>query len=289
MGFFDTVASIATGGVYDVIQGEAPFSSAIESVFGSDSSVTGWLKDVSSQLFSGGFDQLPKAFEKASRQDGFGNKVATFFDRAADPAGTIDYATRKSGQVIPSQVHDVVEPIGNAISGIMGPGYAAGFAGIAGKMQGRDDLTNWRNAGIAALRSYLANGVDGGELTLDAIAKAVAKGAINYGTNELLKSLGKHNSTFQYAINPTISEVPFKLGGLLSKSGGVGWGGSTPHSSITPAFTKTPVANLADYDTSKEQKIAEVLTDPYKNYKLNDYMLYKVDPDKLRDILEKYS
>lgn len=59
--------------------------------------------------------------------------------------------------------------------------------------------------------------------------------------------------------------------------------------SQTPSFAKTELPKLTDYGDSKDKKIAEALTDEYKNYKLNDYMLYKQDPEKLQDLILRYT
>ena len=64
---------------------------------------------------------------------------------------------------------------------------------------------------------------------------------------------------------------------------------SDSSSSKTPSFTKTDLPTLSTYGDNKEKKIAEVLSNPYKNYTLNDYLLYKQDPDKIQDILARYT
>ena len=88
----------------------------------------------------------------------------------------------------------------------------------------------------------------------------------------------------------TQGQNPFynRLTGLLSSSPTSAYQ-TTDNINNTPSFTKTDLPTLSTYGDNKEKQIAEVLSNPYKNYTLNDYLLYKQDPDKIQDILARYT
>lgn len=290
MGLLDSITSILTGGISDVFRGESPFSAVIDQ-WGVDHSTNNWLKNLSSQMFSGGFDQLPRAYEKASKQDGFGNQLATFFDRAADPAGTIDYSTRKTGEYVPDDVSAVIETVGVPVASYLyGPGGAAAMSAISGKVRGRGDLQNWQNAGMAALMSYMGGGELGGaapsgNVTTSGLLTAGGKGIFNIAKNEMLKAaMGKSDPKVEYGTN-FIDMVGNRNYAPRTSKDFQGGNGTLKETSFTP----TELPKLSEYGDSREKKIAEALTDEYKNYKLNDYMLYKADPEKLQDIIMKYT
>ena len=170
MGFFSDVANVLTGGLHglvesvgghklssllsggltDVARGNAPFTSitdpAIEKL-GLDEATTNWLKDVQSQTMTAGFDQPVKAYERYKDTGDFWAGL----DRFIDPAGTIDYSTRSTGDLIYDVAPEVVpyiQPVAATIGGyVWGPGGAAAGSGLYGPAlaRGRDLKTYDRN------------------------------------------------------------------------------------------------------------------------------------------------
>ncbi len=179
---YNPVASALSLGVLDVIErGEAPFTGVIRYVgpaLGMDESDMNWLEDVSADIFSGGFAQLPKAYKAATEDGGF--DVWKGIDRLVDPAGTIDYSLRKTGDILYDIAPDVVryvQPIGATVGGIVGSyvpviGTAAGAAigsGIGSKIgagtrtedYGRDFVNAGISYGAGAATQGLGNYVSG--------------------------------------------------------------------------------------------------------------------------------
>lgn len=141
------IASIATGGLSDLVEGDMPLSGSVEGTaeaLGLDKATTRWLKDINSQTLTGGFDQPYKAYQAATSGDG---KVDIWkgIDRLVDPAGTIDYSLRQTGDVIYDVAPGVtpyLKTAGTTLGGIIGSyipviGTAAGAAigsGIGSKL-----------------------------------------------------------------------------------------------------------------------------------------------------------
>lgn len=179
---YNPVASALSLGMSDVVErGEAPFTGVIRyagPALGMDESHMNWLEDLSADMFSGGFAQLPKAYEAATEDGGF--DVWKGIDRAVDPAGTIDYSLRKTGDILYDIAPDVVgyaQPIGSVVGGIVGSyvpviGTAAGAAigsGIGSKIgagtrsedYGRDFVNAGISYGAGAATQGLGNYVSG--------------------------------------------------------------------------------------------------------------------------------
>ena len=193
MGFFSDVANVLTGGLHDLVEsvgghklssllsggltdvakGNAPFTSitdpAIEKL-GLDEATTNWLKDVQSLIMTAGFDQLAKAYERYKDTGDFWAGL----DRFIDPAGTIDYSTRKTGDLIYDVAPEVVpyiQPVAATIGGLWGPGGAAAGSGIGSKLasgtRSYDYGEDFKDAAIAAVADYTAGEAlgAGGEAT----------------------------------------------------------------------------------------------------------------------------
>ncbi len=172
---YNPVASALSLGVLDVIErGEAPFTGVIRYVgpaLGMDESDMNWLEDVSADIFSGGFAQLPKAYKAATEDGGF--DVWKGIDRAVDPAGTIDYSLRKTGDILYDIAPDVMayaQPIGATVGSIVGAvtpvtpvGGAAIGSGIGSKLGAgtryEDYGKDFVNAGVAAGTAYATQGL----------------------------------------------------------------------------------------------------------------------------------
>lgn len=207
----DTYNAAASGvslGMSDIVeQGKAPFTGAIQYIgpeLGMDEAHMNWLEDLSADMFSGGFAQLPKAYEAATEDGGF--DVWKGIDRAVDPAGTIDYSLRRTGDNLYDLAPDVVQyaqPIGATVGGIVGSyvpviGTAAGAAigsGIGSKIgagtRSEDYGRDFMNAGISygagaatqGLGQYIGNaaseaGISGGKV-IGGAAEGAARGALS--------------------------------------------------------------------------------------------------------------
>jgi len=179
---YNPVASALSLGMFDVVeQGEAPFTGAIRyagPALGMDESDMNWVEDLSADMFSGGFAQLPKAYEAATEDGGF--DVWKGIDRSVDPAGTIDYSLRRTGDNLYDIAPDVVgyaQPIGSFVGGTVGSyvpviGTAVGAAigsGIGSKIgagtrsedYGRDFVNAGISYGAGAATQGLGNYVSG--------------------------------------------------------------------------------------------------------------------------------
>lgn len=179
---YNPVASALSLGMSDVVeQGEAPFTGVIRyagPALGMDESDMNWVEDLSADMFSGGFAQLPKAYEAATEDGGF--DVWKGIDRSVDPAGTIDYSLRRTGDNLYDIAPDVVgyaQPISSFVGGTVGSyvpviGTAAGAAigsGIGSKIgagtrsedYGRDFVNAGISYGAGAATQGLGNYVSG--------------------------------------------------------------------------------------------------------------------------------
>ena len=156
------LSSLLSGGLTDVAKGNAPFTSitdpAIEKL-GLDEATTNWLKDVQSLIMTAGFDQLAKAYERYEDTGDFWAGL----DRFIDPAGTIDYGMRSTGDLIYDVAPEVVpyiQPVAATIGGLFGPGYAAAGSGIGSKLasgtRSYDYGEDFKDAAIAAVADYTA-------------------------------------------------------------------------------------------------------------------------------------
>lgn len=172
---YNPVASALSLGVSDVVErGEAPFTGVIRyagPALGMDESDMNWLEDVSADIFSGGFAQLPKAYKAATEDGGF--DVWKGIDRAVDPAGTIDYTLRKTGDILYDIAPDVMayaQPIGATVGSIVGAvtpvtpvGGAAIGSAIGSKLGAgtryEDYGKDFVNAGVAAGTAYVTQGL----------------------------------------------------------------------------------------------------------------------------------
>lgn len=172
---YNAAASVASLGMSDIVeQGKAPFTGAIQYIgpeLGMDEAHMNWLEDLSADMFSGGFAQLPKAYESATEDGGF--DVWKGIDRSIDPAGTVDYSLRRTGDNLYEVIPDVMayaQPIGATVGGIVGAvtpvtpvGGAAIGSGIGSKLsrgtRSEDYGKDFLNAGVAAGTAYVTQGL----------------------------------------------------------------------------------------------------------------------------------
>lgn len=193
-----TVNSFASGGLSDIVEnGKAPFTSPINSwgpALGMDEAHQKWMEDLSAEMYSGGLAQLPKAYDKATKDGGF--DTGAFIDRAIDPAGTIDYSLRKTGDNIydaAPEVSPYLNTAGSVVGGVVGSyipviGTAAGAAigsGVGNKLGSGTRTYDYGgdlvDAGISYAAGDLANtaaaaatGASGSNLVGGAVKGAMA-------------------------------------------------------------------------------------------------------------------
>ena len=295
MGFFDSALSIATGGVSDLVQGHSMGSGTLDlinDVVPSDTFVGRLLPSILMPAESANRDLA----EIWSHGGSFVDKFSNSFDRLADPTNSVNYSLEHIGRALPASVRQAAPGIGAAIGSIIYPvaGTALGY-GIGAHLAGQNSTQALTGAGTAATASWaggaLSNALGG---TTGKLAGNVASTAIKMGGNYLKSAL----MTDPVAVNRAWDNMPeydkiatinsYKTSGLLKPTAAPDYV-SSDSPTPTPSFEKTELPKLADYQDSKEKKIAEALTNEYKNYKLNDYMLYKQDPDKLQDLILRYT
>ena len=196
--------SILSGGISDLAQGDMPLSGSIEGtgeILGLEDSLVKWLKDVNSQTLTGGFDQPAKAYEAAT-EDG---EVDYWrgIDRLIDPAGTIDYSLRDTGDVINDVAPSVtpyLQTAGSTVGGIVGSyvpviGTAAGAAigsGIGSKLaEGSKGERDYEGAFTDAGKAYIAGKLAGriGN-TVGSVMKPAVAGMSQYMDPALSQVLG---------------------------------------------------------------------------------------------------
>jgi hypothetical protein len=295
MGFLDTVASIATGGVSDLVQGNSMGSGALDLINDIVPSHTFVGKLLPSMLMPAESANRDLA-ETWSHGGNFVDKFSTSFDRLADPTNSVNYSLEGIGKQLPAGVRQAAPGIGATIGTIVYPvaGTALGY-GIGAHLAGQNSTQALTGAGTAATAAWaggaLSNALGG---ATGKVAGNVASNAIKMGGSYLKNAL----MTDPNAVNRAWENMPdyekiatinsYKTSGLLNPTAAPDYV-SSDSPTPTPSFTKTELPKLADYDESKDKKIAEALTDEYKNYKLNDYMLYKQDPEKLQDLILRYT
>lgn len=103
-------------------------------------------------------------------------------------------------------------------------------------------------------------------------------------TGELLGGSAEQANTYRPSFSAPDTPPAYSIGGLLNTPRPQNY--IQPESQLnTPSFEKTAIPKLSDYGDDKKKKLAEILTNPYKNYALNDYALYKADPEKLQELI----
>lgn len=295
MGFFDSALSIATGGVSDLVQGNSMGSGSLDLINDIVPSHTFVGKLLPSILMPAESANRDLA-ETWSHGGSFVDKFSNSFDRLADPTNSVNYSLEHIGRALPAGVRNAAPAIGAAIGTIAYPvaGTALGY-GIGAHLQGQNSTQALTGAGTAATAAWaggaLSNSLGGatGKLAGNAASSAIKMGG-SYLKNALMSDPNAVYRAWEnmpnYEKMATINS--YKTNGLLKPTSAPDYVSSdTP--SPTPSFSKTDLPKLTDYGDSKDKKIAEALTDEYKNYKLNDYMLYKQDPEKLQDLILRYT
>jgi len=280
MGFFDSALSIATGGISDIVSGDAPFSS-----LGGD--VAKWV----APFVNPGAVSAYGVKESIKNKD-YGQALNYLVDPITEPG--IDTIARGSGPVIGKispELRKNAATIGATIGTIAA--YGAPWGTLAGYEIGNKIAGGSGTQGViggAAIGAASAAAPYVGKL-----GAGLLKTGINMGGNYLNQTLMSNPAQIKQewdALKP-YEQQAFLRGqyvpqGLLNITTAPDYMASdTP--SPTPSFAKTDLPKLTDYGDSKDKKIAEALTDEYKNYKLNDYMLYKQDPEHLQELILRYT
>jgi hypothetical protein len=157
MGFMDSVLSVATGGLSDLVQGEHLGSGSLDLIY--DIAPKGTL---AGQILPGmllpdvsGYRDIGNIWKEG------GSAIDVFsktFNRLADPTNMVDYGLEHVGRVLPEDIRSKAPVIGATIGGLIHPGFAALGYGIGAGLQGQDDTQKLTGAGIAAAASYLKGG-----------------------------------------------------------------------------------------------------------------------------------
>lgn len=169
MGFGSFLKSALSGGLSDLVEGDAPFTGALESAGAPNKLLA--LNDLVGQALNPGIRGYQSLKGLLGGDVGWGQAVDYAIDiprydknwhNPAERKGMVDWGQRNVGAATPDWAKkDIINPVGTVISGILGPGYAAGFQGLYGKSTGRDYDENFKAAGMAALASYLAQQASG--------------------------------------------------------------------------------------------------------------------------------
>lgn len=150
---WDDFASIFSGGLYDLFQGDMPFTQAYSSTAGN------FLSQI---LFPGSFSQTLAAINKyMTTEGGTWESLAAAIDRWIDPGGVVDWSTRTSGEQMPESLRAIAPQVGAIIGSLIYPGYgtAAGY-GIGAKIQGQAYRQSFQGAGISLAASQVSSSVN---------------------------------------------------------------------------------------------------------------------------------
>ena len=327
MGFFDSALSIATGGVSDIIKGDAPFSGVSEDA-------AKWVAPFVNPVAVSAY-----GVKQSIKNKDYGQALNYMVDPITEPGidtiargsgpviGKISPELRKNAATIGATIGTIAAygapwgtlagyEIGNKIAGGSGTQGVIGGAAIgatAGLTSGISNYLGNLNAfgeGLAGASGAETTGYLARQAALNAASGAAANSMqtvsnadiANYllsaGKDAALpvaklaaklalqqKAIGAFNNSLP---SNTYNQPSWSLGGLLGLTKAPSYV-SDSSSSKTPSFTRTELPTLSDYSDSKDKKIAEALTDEYKNYKLNDYMLYKQDPEHLQELILRYT
>lgn len=116
---------------------------------------------------TGGISDAFYGYEKyKNAQDqgaGFWEAMASGVDRAIDPGGFVDEATRYIGEaILPASVRGYAQPVAAGIGSYFGPMGAAIGSGIGSKLGGQGYAEGFGKAGMSALLAYLSGSLLGG-------------------------------------------------------------------------------------------------------------------------------
>ena len=294
MGFFDSIVSILTGGASDLIQGKPMGSGSvgfINSIFPEDTFVGQMLPSMLLPAESA-YKDISKIWNQGgSAIDVFSNT----FERLADPTNSVNYSLGRFGQKLPESVRNAAPAIGTTIGTIAYPvaGTALGY-GIGAHLRGDTSTQALTGAGTAATAAWA-----GGELanqlgsTAGKISGNLASTALKTGGSVLQGMLASHPAEMRQAMD---NLKDYEKTAMFNGTYGDGLISSPDFTPVTSSAKteeynteKTPVPSLTSGVNDKEEKLAKVLTDPYKSYKLDEYLLYKADPEKLQEIIERYT
>lgn len=295
--------SVLTGGFSDLAQGR-PFGSGsvglINDVFPEHTFLGKVLPSLLLPAESGYRDIQRIATSDRSPIE----KVSSVFERMADPTNSVNYSLEHFGSVLPKGVKDALPAILGTIGTVIYPvaGSALGY-GIGSHIRGDSSTQALLGAGTSATASYLGGQVGnllGPTNTLGVSYSDILRGAAQPLASQLAsKGVSTVGSVLGGLLADPIAKAatsyvnpssynpvnPYSLGGLLDTT--------TPEllnrssmKSTQPSFERTELPKLASYSDDKKKKLAELLTDPYKNYTLSDYALYKADPEQLKALID---
>jgi hypothetical protein len=201
-GLLGGIASVLTGGLSDIVQGN-PWGSgqidAIDSLLG-DSNIIGHGL---SNLINPVGKQIKDLKQTWDSDASFIDKFSTAFERVADPTRSINFSLGQAGRVLPDWLLDVAPAIGAAIGTYIYPvagtaiGYGIGSHLGDDRSDGNSDSAKaLTGAGLSATAAYAA-GADGGSLTdlLSSAAKIGGKALLS----GLLSPNGSRPVSSQYA------------------------------------------------------------------------------------------
>jgi hypothetical protein len=185
LGFFSAVASVLTGGLSDVVQG----NKLGEGLLGEEGA--NLFQDF---VLSTGTAGLSDAYEGYEKYKETGD-IWAGADRLIDPGGVVDYGTRKIGSFLPDEIRQYAPKLGTIIGSVIYPvaGTAAGY-GIGAKLKGAEDNYDYKGdfigAATAAALAYL--GQQAGNVYSQAAGQAAAKAAdpeLQYILNDMQEAL----------------------------------------------------------------------------------------------------
>lgn len=282
MGFFSSVASILTGGVSDLVQGNSMFQGAKELY--QKTPQLHWVVPYISTAYN---------LSEAIKNKDWGQGIDTILD--SPQFGSIDYITRKDvSRTVPKSVKPYAKTLGTTIGSIWGPiGASAGY-GIGSKINEEDYGKSLVGAGTVLAASYAApyvsNALNGG--VAGTVGGQLASTAIKTGGNMLQNYLTTNPADTQRAWDAlknyekiAASNGQYTPQGFLNTPKLPSYTASQD-TNVSPSFAKSAIPSLTKYGETTEQKLADILTDKYKSYTLNNYSLYKADPEVLQDIVD---
>lgn len=293
-----TIASALTGGISDI--GIAGYNTI------KNSTSRDWEK-----LFSGGLSELGRGIKEGNVWGGItnwlggviNNPLVNFSDDFLTSTGTIPQRALRDIGVMPQDVYDKNYKYTKDVAHIIGLLFAGGGSELlggtpAGVGMGLDSGLAQQ---IAAAELYNTAPVLGasGANTLAQLWQTIGTAASNPFLQKLASTGLKKAGSIAMSellqgspsggVSPTVQQFnpnePYSIGGFLNTPQPT-FSNIQASKTSSPSFELTALPKLSEYGDDKKKKLAELLTDPYKNYTLSDYALYKADPDQLRELID---
>lgn len=242
-----------------------------------------WVGNLLTMGATAGFDQIPKAYSTYKETGDW----AQGLDRMVDPAGTIDYTTRDTGDFINKEVPELtpyVQPVATAVGTIIYPGAGTAIgSGIGAKLAGGTTNKDYSGDFINAGASYVG-GAAGGTLgnavgsaiggTTGTIAGGATTGAVAGAAGQVPAAV----ETGDWSGVGTGALIGGLAGGLQAGGSALYNGLTTPAGGPSPAYIQQTMEGGLNPST---QNLSNVLSNTVGSNGVSlagDATLFNVDP-----------